>query len=475
MNVMKKGNQNRNSIGFGFAAILGLMIVPLLAAAEVPAFPGAEGFGAKASGGRGGRVIAVANLADSGPGSLRAAVDEKGSRTIVFRVSGNIALNSSIKVRNGDVTIAGQTAPGGGICLQNYGLDLAGATNVVIRYLRVRPGDSSGQGLDALGGRSGENIIIDHCSMSWSIDECVSIYGGARNVTVQWCLISESLYQSVHTKGHHGFGGIWGGQNTSWHHNLLAHHSSRNPRIPGKNREQLVDLRNNVIYNWGYNSCYGGDGDVRVNLINNVYKPGPATRQGVRARVANPSPGETPNNWWIAGNLVLGSPETTADNWLGVHPSGQLSARDYRASKPFEVAVVTTQSAEDAFESVLKKAGAILPRRDLVDTRISDEARTGTARFGESYEGGGKGIIDSPQTVGGWPELQATAAPLDSDADGMPDAWETRFGLDPHLASDNSQDRDQDGYSNLEEYLNGTDPTVFVDYTRPENNVNTLP
>lgn len=221
----------------------------------VPAFPGAEGFGAKASGGRGGRVIAVTNLDDSGPGSLREAIDARGPRIVVFRVSGTIPLKSSLRLRNGDITIAGQTAPGDGICLKDYSLDLSGANNVIIRYLRVRPGDSSGKGLDALGGRSGENIIIDHCTMSWSIDETVSIYGGARNVTVQWCLMSESLYQSVHAKGHHGFGGIWGGQNASWHHNLLAHHSSRNPRIPGKNDDQLIDLRNNVIYNWGYNSC----------------------------------------------------------------------------------------------------------------------------------------------------------------------------------------------------------------------------
>lgn len=254
--------------------------------ASVPAFPGAEGFGAKATGGRGGRVIAVTNLDDSGPGSLRAALDEKGPRMVIFRVSGNIALKSSLRLRNGDITIAGQTAPGDGICLQNYSLDLSGANNVIVRYLRIRPGDTSGKELDALGGRSGENIIIDHCSASWSIDECVSIYSGARNVTVQWCLISESLYQSLHGKGHHGFGGIWGGQDASWHHNLLAHHSSRNPRVVGKSiGDQFLDLRNNVIYNWGYNSCYGGDGDVRVNLINNVYKPGPATREDVRARM----------------------------------------------------------------------------------------------------------------------------------------------------------------------------------------------
>lgn len=442
---------------------------------SIPAFPGAEGFGAKASGGRGGRVIAVANLEDSGPGSLRAALEERGPRIVVFRVSGNIPLKSSLKLRNGDLTIAGQTAPGDGICLQNYSLDLAGASNVIVRYLRVRPGDSSGKGLDALGGRDGENIIIDHCSTSWSIDECVSIYSGARNVTVQWCIMSESLYQSVHTKGHHGFGGIWGGQNASWHHNLLAHHSSRNPRIVGKSvGGQLLDLRNNMIYNWGYNSTYGGDGDVRVNLINNIYKPGPATRPNVRARIANPSKGAIPKNWWIAGNLVMGSPEVTADNRIGVHPAGGIAVGEILANEPFAVALVRTQLSTEAFELILKNAGATSPRRDSIDARIVEEARTGTARFGETYEGGGKGIIDSQATVGGWPKLRSLPAPGDSDGDGMPDVWENKFGFDPKDGSDNSKDKDNDGYTNLEEYLNGTDPAVFIDYTKPESNVNTL-
>lgn len=443
-------------------------------AAAVPAFPGAEGFGARATGGRGGRVIAVTNLDDSGPGSLRAALAGEGSRTVVFRVSGNIALESNLKLKSGDVTIAGQTAPGDGVCLQNYGLALSGANNVIIRYLRVRPGDTAGVELDAFGGREGENIIVDHCSMSWSIDECVSIYGGARNVTVQWCLISESLYQSAHAKGHHGFGGIWGGRNASWHHNLLAHHSSRNPRIPGKNEDQVIDLRNNVIYNWGYNSCYGGDGDVQVNLINNVYKPGPATRESVRARIANPSQGSRPNNWWIGGNLAAASPEVTADNWRGVHPAGGAAADALRAPKPFDVAPVTTHAANDAYELVLRNAGATLPRRDPVDARVVEEVRTGTARFGETYEGGGKGIIDSQKAVGGWPPLRSTAAPPDSDGDGMPDGWERQFGLDPNDPGDGTRDEDKDGYTNLEESLNGTDPTVFVDYTKPGNGLNTL-
>ena len=443
-------------------------------APHVPAFAGAEGFGAKATGGRGGRVIAVTNLDDSGPGSLREAIDAKGPRVVVFRVSGTIPLQSSLRLRHDDITIAGQTAPGDGICLKDYSFDLAGANNAIVRYLRVRPGAASGKGLDAFGGSSGENIIVDHCSMSWSVDECVSIYSAARNFTVQWCLISESLYQSVHVKGHHGFGGIWGGQGASWHHNLLAHHSSRNPRIAGKSLgNQLADLRNNVIYNWGYNSTYGGDGDVRVNLVNNYYKPGPATREGVCARVANPSEGEQPNNWWIAGNLVVGSPDVTADNWRGVHLSGDLAAEDIRADKPFEVAPVTTQLAPEAYALVLQQAGATLPRRDSLDTRIVEETRTGTAHFGGKY-GEGKGIIDSPATVGGWPELKTLRAPAESDGDGMPDEWEAKYGLNPHDASDGSKDKDGDGYTNVEEYLNGTDPTVFVDYTKPENNINTL-
>ncbi len=438
---------------------------PIAEGAFLPAFPGAEGFGAVASGGRGGRVIAVTNLDDSGPGSLRAAIDAEGPRTVVFRISGNIPLRSNLKLRRGDLTIAGQTAPGDGICLQNYALSLDGASNVIIRHIRVRPGNVSGRDLDAVGGRSGENIIIDHCSMSWSIDECVSIYGGARNVTVQWCLVGESLHQSNHVKGHHGFGGIWGGQNASWHHNLLAHHSSRNPRIPGKCVDQVIDVRNNVIYNWGYNSTYGGDGEVLLNLVNNVYKPGPATRSGVRSRVANPSAGSEPNNWWISGNVVVGSPEVTADNWLGVHPSGGATPESLRSGAPFPVAPVRTQTAEAAFESVLEQAGAILPRRDPVDTRIVEETRTGTARFGETYEGGGKGIIDSQEAVGGWPELRSTTAPADTDGDGMPDEWELRYSLDPKNPADGAQDLDGDGYTNLEEYLNDTDPGVHIDYT----------
>ena len=432
----------------------------------LPAFPGAEGFGARTSGGRGGRVIAVTNLKDSGPGSFREAIEARGPRTIVFRVSGTIPLRSNLSLRNGDLTIAGQTAPGDGIAVKDFSLDFDGAKNVVVRYLRIRPGGASGRGVDAFGGRDGERIIVDHCSASWSVDECVSFYGAVRNLTVQWCLVSESLCLSVHEKGRHGYGGIWGGATASWHHNLLAHHSSRNPRFPGKAAvPQLVDFRNNVIYNWGFNSTYGADGDVRVNLVNNVYKPGPATRADVRARIANPGAATIPANWWLAGNLVVGSPETSADNWLGVHPGPGVDREGIRAGEAFVVAPVTTQTPEVAFEAVLENVGATLPRRDSLDARVIEETRTGTARFGETFDGGGNGIIDHPAAVGGWPELRSAEAPADSDGDGMPDEWETRFRLDPKDLADGVKDADGDGYTNLEEYLNATDPTVFVDYT----------
>jgi pectate lyase len=425
-------------------------------ALAVPAFPGAEGFGANASGGRGGRVIAVTNLNDDGPGSLRTALHEKGPRTIVFSVSGTIALKSTLRLRDGNVTIAGQTAPGDGICLKNYPLDFSGARNVIIRYLRVRPGDSAGHELDALTGRGCEDVIVDHCSVSWSVDEALSVYQ-CRNFTVQWCLVSESLYQSVHEKGHHGFGGIWGGTNASWHHNLLAHHSSRNPRVAPDSIN--VDIRNNVIYNWGYNSTYGGERS-RVNLVANYYKAGPATREGIRNRILDGS--DEGGQWYLTGNFVAGFPPITADNWAGgVHKP--WAQNEMRAATTFPAAPVTVQDAEAAYQLVLAHAGATLPKRDPVDARIVGEVRDGTATYSGTY-GAGLGIIDLPATVGGWPELHSTPAPADTDHDGMPDDWERRFGFEPGDPSDGPQDMDSDGCTNLEEYLNGTGPAEFVDY-----------
>lgn len=416
---------------------------------RAPAFPGAEGFGKYTLGGRGGRVIEVTHLRDSGPGSLREAVAAKGPRTVVFRVSGTIELESELKIREPFLTIAGQTAPGDGICLKNYQVNFD-TSHLILRYLRFRPGDERGREQDGFGGQ-GDHIVVDHCSASWGVDETFSI-NKASNLTVQWCIVSESLYRSLHKKGNHGYGGLWGGPGGSFHHNLLAHHSSRNPRASGNVDSGLLDYRNNVVYNWGFNSAYGGELWPR-NWIANYYKAGPATDEKVRARIFLQK--DPRGRMFAADNFVHGFPAISADNWAGgIHfaPDGEATERTLRAAAPFVVAPVATQSAPDAFESVLRSAGASLAR-DAVDARIVEEVRSGTARFGASYKGGGKGLIDSPRDVGGWPELRTAPAPVDADRDGVPDAWELAHGLDPRNPADTSLVSPADGYTPLERYL----------------------
>jgi hypothetical protein len=402
-------------------------------------------------------VYEVTNLNDSGPGSLREACEAKEPRTVVFRVSGTIALQSPLKIKNSFLTIAGQTAPGDGICVRNYKTSFE-ADHLILRYLRFRLGDEARQESDSFGG-DGQYVIIDHCSASWSVDETFSI-NKASNLTTQWCMVAESLYDSVHKKGKHGYGGLWGGPGGSWHHNLLAHHSSRNPRASGNKESGLMDFRNNVIYNWGFNSSYGGEGWPR-NWVNNYYKYGPATRQNVRHRIFIQ---EDPRSQaFTQGNSVWGFPAISADNWDGgIDFTAQRGASmaTLRVDQPFVVAPVRTQEASAAYELVLKHAGASLAR-DAVDARIMEEVRTGTAHFGETWEGGGKGIINSPKAVGGWPQLKSIPAPADADHDGMPDAWELAHGLDSKNPSDGPQDQDDDGYTNLEEYLNSLVPPIY--------------
>ncbi len=415
-----------------------------------PAFPGAEGFGKYTIGGRGGRVIEVTNLNDHGPGSFRAACEAAGPRTVVFRVSGTIALESKFKIVNPFLTIAGQTAPGDGICIKNYQVNFD-TKHLIIRYLRFRPGDESEKEQDGFGGK-GDHIIIDHCTASWGIDEVFSINKGS-NLTVQWCLVSESLTRSLHHKGDHGYGGLWGGPGGSWHHNILAHHTSRNPRASGNAESGLMDYRNNVIYNWGFNSAYGGERWPR-NWINNYYKYGPATSPSVRHRIFLQK--DPRGKMFASGNFVWGYPAVTQDNWKGgidFAPDGEATEATLRVSEPFVVAPVTTQSAESAYELVLAQAGCSLVR-DSVDQRVIKEIRTGTATFGERYGGGHKGIIDSQKEVGGWPELRSVPAPLDSDHDGIPDDWELAHGLDPTDSSDGARLAKGSAYTNLEEYLN---------------------
>ncbi|NLW55103.1 MAG: pectate lyase [Firmicutes bacterium] len=439
-----------------------VVLIPGPADEGVKAFPTAEGYGRFTTGGRGGKVLFVTNLNDSGEGSLRAAVEQKGARTIIFRVSGNIELKSELKIKNGNLTIAGQTAPGDGICIQNYPVRID-ADNVIIRFLRFRLGDKMKFEGDALCGVKQKNIIIDHCSMSWSVDEAASFYDN-ENFTMQWCLISESLCYSVHSKGRHGYGGIWGGKGASFHHNLLAHHWSRNPRFcgsryHGNHEAERVDFRNNVIYNWGNNSAYGGEGGY-YNIVANYFKPGPATqKQNVRSRIVNPSVPADDNKhpaigkWYVGDNFMAGSSKVTADNWAGVHPDSGISKQSIRLEDPFPAAPVTTYTAESTFEQVVAYAGAIKPRRDIVDKRIAYEVRTGTATYGGNY-GTGLGIIDTQETVGGWPILKGGTVPLDSDGDGMPDAWEVKHGLNPNAPEDRNDDFNEDGYTNLEKYLN---------------------
>lgn len=466
--------------------ILLLLGVGLHIVAQQIAFPTAEGYGKYTLGGRGGEVYEVTNLNDSGEGSLRAAVEAKGSRTVVFRVSGTIDLKSDLRINNPYITIAGQTAPGDGICIKRYPL-MINADEVIIRYIRVRFGDEALKDADAVSSRYVKNLILDHVSASWSVDEVLSIYHG-EHTTVQWCMITESMFNSNHPKkGNHGFGGIWGSNYSSYHHNLIANNSNRNIRFASGCGN--TDYRNNVIYNWGFESTYGAESKQKgsdkfifsnVNVVANYYKPGPATLPGrMTHQIAAPwsRNGDSDyGKWYIADNEMVGSQEVTNDNWKGVVPSltaiedvQEFNPNNLKAipglklDKPWPAMAINQQTATDAYHSVLKHAGASLPKRDAVDLRIMDEVRNGYATFeGASYEkhyqvsdtSKNCGIIDSQNDVGGWPELKSTPAPVDTDHDGIPDAWEKENGLNPKDAKDRNK-MGEDGFTMLEKYLNG--------------------
>lgn len=448
---------------FSIFHIICLFIMNSYTFSQIPAFPGAEGGGMFSAGGRGGKVLYVNNLQDNGAGSFREAINASGARTVLFNVSGNITLDSVLVIRNDSITIAGQTAPGDGICIKNYTLEIE-ANHVIIRFLKVRMGDEAKYPEDALGGIRGKsNIIIDHCSVSWGIDEVLSFWNN-ENLTVQWSIISESLNGSYHPKGSHGYGGIFGGKNSTYHHNLIAHHSSRTPRFSGGTTKpsENVDFVNNVIYNWGYNNVHGGEKGV-INIINNYYKPGPATKKNVYSRIAEPF--DEKGFWYINGNFIAGSDDISSDNWNGgVQGNFATNPKIRNYQKP-EIENLEIESAHDAFKNVVKYAGAYIPKRDLIDERIINETLNGTASFyGKSYniehnfdENYISGIIDSQKDVGGWAVLNSLEPPLDSDNDGIPDYWEIENGLDPNNQHDSNQLTDS-GYTNLEIYINSLVP-----------------
>lgn len=546
------------------AAVLTALALPVMAVEQPIAFPGAEGYGRYVTGGRGGKVLHVTTLEDTNEeGSFRWAIGQSGARTIVFDVSGTIMLQSELKLRNPNVTIAGQSAPGDGVCIANYPFVIS-AQNVIIRFMRFRLGnealkiDKNAHEGDGLGGMDTRNVIVDHCSVSWSIDECLSVYG-SHDITVQWCYVSHSLVNAGHSKGAHGYGGNWGGSGASYHHNFMTNHGSRTPRLgprPGTQTDERMDLRNNVIHNYGGNGIYGGEG-MNVNIINNYFKPGKATGSGTKAmRIAKidartfdycldkssvtnniykatgisgiptsavsgtaTSDGKvyisltkptvqkclvdmekrtfifndgekdheiafSGNSWWpmvhkygtyfVQGNVNAKYPEVTEDNWGKgiwnqmaanecdyVYPGVNNSVKDaIPRDTPVEFVYTTTHDAATAFDRVLDYAGASL-HRDEYDAMLAEEAREGTTLFTSN------GLINSQDYVKysdgstGWPKLKSETPKADTDGDGMPDEWEKANGLDPEDPEDGNL-VNEDGYTNLELYLNGLVDHIMV-------------
>ena len=443
-----------------------LLLFTITATAQPPAFPGAEGAGKFTTGGRGGKVLYVTSLDDTEePGTLRWAIKQKGTRTVLFKVSGQISLKSPLKINQGDLTIAGQSAPGDGICISDHET-IVSADNVIIRFLRFRLGDRSGSAVDALSGYRNDRVIIDHCSMSWGVDELSSFYDNSL-FTLQWCFLTESLRSSVHAKGKHGYGGIWGGQQASFHHNLLAHNDSRNPRFCGSrysNKPDLerVDFRNNVIYNWGSNNIYAGEGGS-YNIVGNYFKPGPASSKGSKKRILNPYADDGKNQqpagvfgqFYVMGNYLHGDLSVTNENVLGIEMDGTFkqfapaaTLKDILSDKEFSMLPVTTHTAAETYEKVLAYGGCSLVR-DLQDVRYVKNVQNGSYDY-DGSAGSTLGLIDSQQDVGGWPEYKTYNLYSDVDGDGIPDGW-----LEKNHPGKKANDRNHEGYTILEVYLNG--------------------
>lgn len=461
---------------------------------EIPAFPGAEGGGKYSFGGRGGRVIVVTNLNDNGTGSFRWACEQGGARIIVFNVAGIIRIQTPVIIRAPYITIAGQTAPGDGVCIAGETVWI-NTHDVIIRYMRFRRGETwVGRRDDAIGGNPVGNIMIDHVSASWGLDENMSMYRhmyndstgkpaeeklGTVNITIQNSIFAEAL-----DTWNHSFGSTLGGENCSFMRNLWANNTGRNPSIGWHG---VFNFVNNVVFNWVHRSIDGGDYRAQYNIINNYFKPGPATpkNNNVGHRILKPESGrsklkyQTYGRAYVNGNIMEGYPEVTKDNWNGgvqveEMPNAGKYTDNIKWHKPLPMPELSVIPAEEARDYVLENAGATLPKRDAVDKRITEQVRTGkivvspnivppTTQFKhrreplDSYK---IGIITDVSQVGGYPEYKGTAY-KDSDNDGMPDDWEAKNKLNPKDASDSGK-VNGNGYSNIENYLNSVVPVANV-------------
>lgn len=479
--------------------------------AGIPAFPGAWGGGMYSFGGRGGKVFVVSNLNDSGPGSFREACEAAGPRIVLFNVAGIIQLDTRIRIRAPYITIAGNTAPGDGVCIAGNTVELE-THDIVIRHMRFRRGamDATDRN-DSFGGNPVGNLMIDHVSASWGLDENMSMYrhmyqppdGGKElklptvNVTIQNSIFSEAL-----NTYHHAFGSTIGGLNSTFHHNIWASNTGRNPSVGMYGDFTFV---NNTIFNYRHRTVDGGDHRSFFNIINNYFKPGPGTPDSdVRHRILKPESERSKTVFdnfgraHVTGNIVEGNERVTKNNWDGgVQPSVHKTPLEkvlatIKSDTPFKHAPLPIQSAKEAFEQNLARAGATLPKRDAVDARVIEMVRTGkvaaakptkedlarAAAVGyaekwvkELEELVAKGFITNPAQVGGYPVYQGTPY-ADADSDGMPDAWETAHGLNPKDAADASADANGDGYTNVEDFINGLDPRgPKVDWADLKNNV----
>lgn len=434
---------------------------------QISIFPGAEGFGVSTPGGRGGKIIKVTNLHDSGPGSLRAAIEADGPRIVIFEVAGIIDLHDKLVISDPFITIAGQTAPSDGICIRGEGL-LIKTHDVVLRYLRIRPGsidfgdENEWGAIDAItiGSDMREevyNIVIDHCSLSWSIDEIVGIWNDSHDITIQYCIISEALHDSKHPKGPHGMGMLVGknATNISIHHNLFAHNYWRNPLING---ETFADFRNNIIYNAGGLASHidkpTSVQSLKINYVGNYVIKGPDTQTKNELSVNDRAKDHV--SIFIENNLGPNVSAETDDNWNMVkvvlddptlEPNVNKLSLERRATSEYNIPAILTTDPKDALKSIFQTAGAVFPVRDPIDSKIINDVKQRTGR-----------IVNNKSSHFDWPGYGYSAIALDSDDDGMPDFWEEKFSLSPHIYDSNG-DLDKDGYLNIEEYLNNTDPT----------------